>query len=211
VFQPGADPCRFYRQGSVKTLQRIETVSMMKYTTENEVTSYGRQTIFQRWWNSRTFIQQRIIRSCLSMFVMIICFPLYYLGFFGHVDGPLHPDSIGRALVGMGITHTHSIVFFLSILIVAVSWNWIYNLISLCVGVRLTCERKTDIHGMLCGAPARRSRIISKRTGRTVTQYVCVNGHKSPQAHFNPIKKGTISHMVWVCSLFFCLIVLFAQ
>lgn len=170
---------------------------------------YGNETPFRRWWNSRTFLQQRVLRSCLSMLVMIICIPLYYLGFFGYVDGPLHPDRIGQALAGMGVTRIHSMVFFLSLFIVSVSWNWIYNLVSLCVGARMTCERKTDLKGTFCGAPVKRNRVLRKRTGRVAAQYVCSHGHKSPEAHFHPIKKGTISHVVWVISLSFWLIVMF--
>jgi hypothetical protein len=184
-------------------------VPTMKYTTPIADSGYGKQTLFQRWWNSRTFLQQRLIRFCLSMLVMIICFPLYYMGLFGHVDGPLHPDRIGIMLSGMGITRTHSIIFFLSILVVAVSWNWIWNLISFCSGSRFSCERKSGSHGSVCGATARRTRFVSKRTGRTETKYVCTRGHKQPRAHFNPVKKGTVGHMVWVCLLVFCLIVLF--
>lgn len=167
------------------------------------------ESLFQRWWQSRTFLQQRIIRSCLSMLVMVICIPLYYLGLFGSVDGPLHPSRIGEALAGMGVTQTHSVVFFLSFLIAAVSWNWIYNLVSLCVGARLTCECKTGQDGTVCGASVKRGKVVRKRSGQIVTQYVCNQGHKRPQAHFHPVKKGTVSHTVWVISLGFCLIVMF--
>ena len=52
---------------------------------------YHRETPLARWWHSRSFLQQRLIRLCLSILVMVLCFPLYYLGFFGTVDGPLHP------------------------------------------------------------------------------------------------------------------------
>jgi hypothetical protein len=186
---------------------------MINDTTKKIAPCYydGTQTLFRRWWNSRTFLQQRLIRFCMSMLVMIICFPLYYMGFFGHVDGPLHPDRIGQALAGMGVTHTHSMVFFLSLLIAAVSWNWIGSLLCLCIGARHSCERKARVNGPHCGAPVQRKKVVRKGTGRKAIQYVCTHGHKSPQAHFHPIKKGTISHMAWVVSLFFCLIVLFAK
>ena len=178
-------------------------------TMKNKMEANGQESLFQRWWRSRTFVQQRILRSCLSMLVMIICIPLYYLGLFGSVDGPLHPARIGQALAGMGVTRTHSLVFFLSFLIAAVAWNWIYNLVSLCIGARLTCERKTAVQGTLCGAPVKRKKVVRKRTGQVAAQYVCSEGHKSPQAHFHPIKKGTVSHTVWVISLAFFLIVVF--
>ena len=127
------------------------------------------------------------------------------------MDGPLNPERIGRALAGMGVTHTHSVVLFASLLIVAVSWNWIGSLVCLCRGTRYTCERKTRVNGACCQAPAKRQKVVRKRTGRMATQYICTCGHKSPQARFNPIKKGTVGHMAWVVAFFFCLIVIFAK
>jgi len=177
---------------------------------KNKMTDDCLTSPFQRWWQSRTFLQQRIIRSCLSMLVMVICIPFYYLGLFGTVDGPLHPARIGQALANMGVTQTHSVIFFLSFLIAAVSWNWIYNLVSLGIGARLTCERGIAADGTLCGAPVKRMRVVRKRTGQVVTEYVCSKGHRRPRAHFHPIKKGTVSHTVWVISLGFFLVVMFA-
>jgi len=167
---------------------------------------YNQESPFRRWWNSRTFLQQRLIRFCLSMLVMAICFPLYYLGLFGSVDGPLNPAQIGERLAGMGVTRTHAMVLFLSFLIIAVSWNWIYNLASLLVGSRLTCKR-TISEGQCCGAPIKRTKTVEKRTGRKIPQYICSKGHKRPDAHFHPLRKGTLSHTVWITSLIFCVIV----
>lgn len=174
----------------------------------NMTKPYDRKTPFRRWWNSRSYIQKRLIRFCLSMLVMVICFPLYYLGLFGGVEGPLSPAQIGDRLAGMGVTRTHSMVFFLSFLIIALSWNWIYNLVSLLMGSRLTCN-KTDDQGRPCGAPVRRRRVVHKKRGNVVSQYLCTHGHKRPDAHFHPVKKGTISQTVWVISLAFCVIVFF--
>ena len=167
---------------------------------------YNRESLFRRWWNSRNFLQQRLIRFCLSMLVMVICFPLYYLGFFGTIEGPLNPSQIGEQLAGMGVTRTHSMLLFLSFLIIAVSWNWIYNLASLLVGARLTCKRALS-DDAICGAPVKRSKTIDKKTGREVPQYICDQGHKRPDAHFHPVRKGTVSHAIWVMSLVFCIIV----
>jgi len=174
----------------------------------SRVNPYEQESPFSRWWNSRTFIQKRLIRLCLSMLVMILCLPFYYLGLFGTVDGPLNPGRFGDALAGMGVTKTHSLVFFLSFLIIAVSWNWVYNLVSLLIGSRLTCN-KPDEEGKPCGAPVERRKVEHKKTGQRVPQYVCAKGHKRPEAHFHPVKKGTISHTVWVIALIFCVIVLF--
>ncbi|MDF1590304.1 MAG: hypothetical protein P1P89_02215 [Desulfobacterales bacterium] len=169
---------------------------------------YNHESPFKRWWNSRSFIQQRLIRFCFSMLVMVVCFPLYYLGLFGGVEGPLNPARIGEQLAGMGVTRTHSMLLFLSLLIIAVSWNWIYNLVSLLIGARLTCKRSLS-DDAVCGAPVKRSKIINKKTGRKVPQYICTKGHKRPDAHFHPVRKGTVSHSIWVISLAFCIIVFF--
>jgi hypothetical protein len=170
--------------------------------------NYGQGNPFWRWWNGLSFIQKRLIRMFLSMMVMILCFPLYYLGLFGSVDGPLNPARIGASLAGMGVTKTHSMVFFLSFLIIAVSWNWIYNIVSVLTGSRLTCN-KLDEEGKPCGARVERRKVEQKKTGQKVAQYVCANGHKRPEAHFHPVKKGTFSHTVWMIALIFCVIVLF--
>jgi hypothetical protein len=166
------------------------------------------ESTFRKWWNSRSFIQRRMIRLCLSILVMLICFPLYYLGFFGGVEGPLNPSEIGDALARMGVTKTHSMIFFPTLLIVSVSWNWIYNLVSLVMGARLTCN-KADDRGHPCGASVKRSKAIRKKTGKSVTQYVCLKGHKRPDAHFHPVRKGTVSHTLWVIALAFCVVVFF--
>ena len=155
-----------------------------------------------------SFIHKRLIRMSLSTVVMILCFPLYYLGLFGSVEGPLNPARIGDFLAGLGVTKTHSLVFFLSFLIIAVSWNWIYNSVSLLVGARLTCK-KPDEEGKPCGTRVERKKVEQKKTGQKVAQYVCANGHKRADAHFHPVKKGMVSHTVWLVALSFCVVVLF--
>ena len=173
------------------------------------VLSYNQESSYKRWWKSRNFLQQRLIRFCFSMLVMVVCFPLYYLGLFGGVEGPLNPARIGDHLSGMGVTRTHVMILFLSFLIIAVSWNWIFNLVSMMIGSRLTCKRTLDDEGHFCGAPVKRGSVIQKKTGRKAAQYVCARGHKRPDAHFHPVKKGTVSHSIWVISLAFCIIVFF--
>ena len=170
--------------------------------------NYGQGNPFWRWWNGLSFVQKRLIRMSLSMGVMVLCLPLYYLGLFGSVEGPLNPARIGASLAGMGVTKTHSLVFFLSFLIIAVSWNWIYNIVSLVIGARLTCN-KLDEDGKPCGARVERRKVERKKTGQKGVQYVCAQGHKRPDAHFHPVQKGTFSHTVWVMAAIFCFIVLF--
>ena len=170
--------------------------------------NYGQESRFRKWWNGLDFLHKRLIRMFLSLLVMILCFPLYYLGLFGSVEGPLNPARIGDSLAGMGVTKTHSLVFFLSLLIIAVSWNWIYNIASLLVGARLTCK-KQDEEGKPCGASVERRKVELKKTGQKAAQYVCANGHKRPDAHFHPVPKGKVSHTLWVIALIFCVVVLF--
>ena len=165
------------------------------------------KSLFQTWWDSRSFLQKRVIRFCLSMLVMVLCFPLYYAGLFGTVDGPLHPSAIGARLAGLGVTKTHFLLMFLSILIISLSWNWIFNLVSLAAGSRLTCTKKRS--GDFCGKPVKRTRVDDPKTGGKKVIYVCESGHEQEEAHFHPVKKGTISHCLWLLSLSFAAIVAF--
>jgi hypothetical protein len=169
---------------------------------------YKNESPFRRWWNSLDFLQKRLVRMGVSFLVMILCFPLYYLGFFGTVEGPLHPSNLGEGLASLGVTRIHSTVFFLTMLIIAVSWNWLFNLVSLAIGARLTCK-KTGEDGKPCGARVERKKAVQKKTGKTVPQYICSHGHKLSEADFHPVQKGTFSHTLWVMALIFCFIVFF--
>jgi len=162
---------------------------------------------FRRGGDTKDFFRQRLTGFGLTMIAMGVCFPLYYLGLFGGVEGPLTPAHLGERLGGMGVSKTHMLVLFLSFLIFAITWNWIYNLVSLLIGSRMTCN-KTDTHGIPCGAPVKRGRAAHKKTGNVVSQYVCTHGHKRPEAHFHPVKKGAVSHTIWVISLTFCVIII---
>lgn len=157
---------------------------------------------FQRWWKTRSFVQKRLLRFCLSMLVMITCFPLYYAGFFGTVEGPLNPSRIGESLAGLGVTRTHSLILFTSFLVMSVTWNWIFNLASIAAGSRLTCTRRGP-SGRPCGERVERLR----EGGDSGPTYVCRRGHRRPDAHFHPVKKGSFSHTLWLVSLVFCVIV----
>ena len=167
---------------------------------------YGQESRFRKWWNSLDFLHKRVIRMLLSLMAMILCFPLYYLGLFGSVEGPLNPARIGQALAGLGVSKTDAKVFFLVFLIIAGTWNWVYNIVSHIIGARLTCN-KVDEAGKVCGARAERRRIEHKKTGKAVAQYVCAEGHKRSEAHFHPVQKGKFSNTLWVIALIFCGIV----
>ncbi len=156
----------------------------------------------------RQFTHQRINRFILSILVMLVCFPLYYLGFFGSVEGPLQPVQIGQWLADIGVSKNHILVLFTSLTILTVTWNWIFNLSSLLIGSRLTCKWE-DRRGLICGVPVIFKKIFDKKTDRFLTQYVCSRGHKRHDAHFHPVKKGTVSHAVWMISLAGFFIMLF--
>lgn len=169
---------------------------------------YEEESPLRKWWKSRSFIQKRMIRVSLSMLVLVICIPFYHLGLFGTVEGPLNPSNIGDGLANMGVTKTHSMLFFLSFLIIAGTWNLIFNLVSYLMGSRLTCT-KPDDSGKPCGARAERRKVLHKKTGQSKTQYVCTEGHKRPDAHFHPLQKGIISKTVFMIAAVFCAIVFF--
>jgi hypothetical protein len=155
------------------------------------------------------FVRNRLQYFGLTMVVMGASFILYYLGLFGTVEGPLTPANMGATLSEMGVTQRHVIVVLLSLLVAAVIWNWVFNLTSLAMGHRMTCKalpKGADSH---CGAPVKRTRYISKRTGRTVVNFVCPCGHRRTEAHFHPVKKGTAGNTVWVACLILVIIALF--
>jgi len=156
--------------------------------------------------SSQDFLRQRLTNFGLTMIVMGVCFPLYYLGFFGSVDGPLNPSQLGERLAAVGVSKAYMLVFSLSLFIITASWNWIYNLISFFMGWRLTCKKTTD-DGAPCGTPVKRKKFTHKRNGVLVVGYLCEKGHKRPDAHFHPVKKGIPSHSLWVVTLVFCIVV----
>ncbi len=49
--------------------------------------NYGQESRFRKWWNGLDFLHKRLIRMFLSLLVMVLCFPLYYLGLFGSCGG----------------------------------------------------------------------------------------------------------------------------
>jgi hypothetical protein len=157
----------------------------------------------------RGLVRSRLHNFGLTMVVMGASFILYYLGLFGTVDGPLTPANMGNALSGLGVTQRHVIMVLLSILIIALSWNWVFNLTSALTGARMTCKALEKDGNSLCGEPVKRARHISKRSGEKVVQYVCPHGHRRSEAHFHPVKKGPVSNTVWMACLGFLFIAIF--
>lgn len=76
------------------------------------------------------YVQNRMKNFGLTMVVMGASFGLYYLGFFGGVEGPLQPGRIGERLAAMGFTGRHLLCLFLLLTLVAITWNWLYNAIT---------------------------------------------------------------------------------
>jgi hypothetical protein len=159
--------------------------------------------------SNRTYGRQRLHNFGLTMIVMGICFIFYYLGFFGNVKGPLNPAQVGETFARLGVSKTHVLVFACALMVFAITWNWLYNLMKFLRGSQLTCNRMGDPSGP-CGAPVIREKIVHEKTGQTVSRYVCPHGHKRPAAHFHPVKKGIVSHTLWVMAVIFCLIVFYA-
>lgn len=153
--------------------------------------------------------QNRLHRFGLTMIVMGASFMLYYLGLFGSVDGPLAPEKMGITLSVWGVTRHHVIIVLLSILIGALSWNWVFNLTSLVTGSRLTCTTGGKGTADVCGGAVKRTRRASRRTGKAVVEYVCIHGHRRASAHFHPVKKGAVGHTIWLACLAFLLIAVF--
>jgi hypothetical protein len=158
----------------------------------------------------RAYGQQRLVHFGITMIVMGASFFLYYLGFFGRVDGPLNPAQLGEHLAASGMSKVHLIILAAVLVLLALSWNWIFNLVCIRLGKRLTCSRIDD-RGAVCGGPVRRQAAAQKKSSKRIQRYVCTHGHTQPNAHFHPVKKGTVSHVVWMISVIFTFIVFYAS
>lgn len=148
----------------------------------------------------RGFIQNRVQNFGMTMIVMGISFIFYYLGLFGSVDGPLEPDKIGERLASAGMTNQHLLTLLLTLMGIAIVWNWIYNACCRLLGKRMHCAHQGNAKGGRCAMPVRRN-----AAGR----YVCAAGHDRPDACFLPLKKGTVAHFIWMMLLIFSGIVIY--
>ena len=159
----------------------------------------------------RTYGEQRLANFGITLMVMGLSFFLYYLGFFGRVDGPLNPAQLGEYLAASGVSKAHFITLTGVLALLTLSWNWIFNLACLRLGRRLTCSQVND-RGDTCGEPVRRQKTSApQRISQQMQRYRCSRGHTQPTAHFHPLKKGTVGHMLWVISLILNLIVFYAS
>ncbi len=62
-----------------------------------------------------------------NMIALALSIALYYLGFFGSVEGPLNPSTIGQYLKSFGFSGNHLLFALFILFAFSVSWNWIYN------------------------------------------------------------------------------------
>jgi hypothetical protein len=97
---------------------------------------------------------------------------LYYLGFFGTLEGPLNPEKIGAAVAGSNIGPGHLLAGLFLIFLVSISWNWVYNLIN-----RIKIQRAVTRHPQTAGK------------------------QKIAPVTFQPVRKGPWSHTIWAGSL----------
>lgn len=148
----------------------------------------------------RGFIQNRMQNFGWTMIVMGVSFAFYYLGLFGGVDGPLNPDKIGDRLAATGFTNHHLLGLLLTLMAIAIVWNWIYNGICRALGKRMVCVHQAKGARGACGAPVQRN---------AAGNYACAAGHVSSRALFVPVKKGTVAHFLWMMLLIFSGIVIY--
>ena len=153
-----------------------------------------------------SYIRKRAQSMGWSMVVMGGSFFLYYLGLFGNVQGPLAPGNLGESLAAMGVEKSHMLMFFLSFFIIALTWNYFFNLISFMIGSRRSCLKKNQGHS--CGAVTQKIKAGNKQKN---IRYRCVKGHTCSDARFNPVKKGVVSHTIWVVAMVFCAIILYCS
>jgi hypothetical protein len=132
----------------------------------------------------------------LNMIVMAVSFGLYYLGFFGRVEGPLAMANIGRELAGIGFTSASFQGMLVVLFIIALTWNWVLNIVGHMTGQRLTCAKGSPQEGF-CGELVQRDRDDS---GKSWT-YACPHGHRRKDAHFHPIRKGKLANSLLMASL----------
>lgn len=142
-------------------------------------------------------LQRRLSYFGLNLIVMAVSFMLYYMGFFGRVEGPLSPHNIGKSIASLGITSNGVQAIVCILFLIALTWNWIFNLLAHLVGQRLTCSHAKG--KKLCGELVQRSRAPE---GHWV--YTCPHGHCRKEAHFHPLRKGTFANSVLMVTLAIC-------
>lgn len=117
-------------------------------------------------------IRQQVMRLVVTLASLGGSIGLYYLGFFGTLEGPLNPEKISAAVADSDIGPGHLLAGLFLIFLVSISWNWVYNLIN-----RIKIDRAATRHMQTAG----------KQKIEPVT--------------FQPVRKGPWSHTIWAGSL----------
>lgn len=143
--------------------------------------------------------QKQLQRFGLTMLVLAVSLVLYYFGFFGTYQGPLHPAKIGNALDGLGLQQWHFVYIPILLSVLSLTWNWVANCFCRATGRRLACLRQESKDSLPCARSVRKQAGI----GQQQAVFVCSQGHQETAARFCPLKKGPWSY---VFGLFWLLI-----
>ncbi len=117
-------------------------------------------------------IRQQVTRLLVTLVSLGGSIGLYYLGFFGTLEGPLNPEKISAALAGSNIGPGHLLAGLFLIFLVSISWNWVYNMFN-----RIKVDRAATRHSQTAGK------------------------QKIAPVTFQPVRKGPWSHTIWAGSL----------
>ena len=187
-------------------------VNMGKHQMKNFLkndTGFGRSLANQKL-TGEELASRQLKKFGISMLVLAVSIGLYYLGFFGSVDGPLHPARIGEKLSRLGVTRIHLLITFIALFAVTLVWNWIYNLINRWMGKRFICLYK-DKSGKTCGAAAKLQKAHGQKANAANRLFLCEKGHTDTNAQFLPVKKGKWDYtlcaamLTVVCGIMFCI------
>jgi hypothetical protein len=104
--------------------------------------------------------------------------------------------NIGRTLADIGFTVGSFQAVLVILFVIALTWNWVINLVAHLTGQRLTCAKGSPQEGF-CAELVQRER---EDSGKGWT-YTCPRGHCRNDAHFHPIRKGKLANSLLMASL----------
>jgi hypothetical protein len=160
----------------------------------------GNRSIAGQRLSGHELANRQLKRFGINMLVLAASIALYYLGFFGSVDGPLHPFRIGLGLHGLGVTRTSLLYTLTGFLALSVIWNWLYNLFNRLSGRGFICIN-VDGWGGICGQRVTRVRHRDKNHPGNKWIFLCPKGHQHTTACFLPVRKGVWGHALWAVML----------
>lgn len=148
--------------------------------------------------------QRRLIGFFVNMVVMVLSIMLYYLGLFGTVDGPLNVTNIARVISSAGITTNDVQIILVILFVIALTWNWILNMVARRSGWNYSCAAGTK-EKRPCGQLVRRG----PDGGGQGWVYTCPSGHRRTEALFHPIRKGNLATSLLMVALVCCVMFYF--